>query len=113
MDSILTSIKKLLGLAEEDESFDTDITMHINSAIFRLKTLGVGPTEPFIVTDKTSTWSELLEGRTDLESVQIYVYLVVRLIFDPPSTSFVIESFKNRISEMEWMITEQAAEDLA
>lgn len=116
MDSILTSIKKLLGLDEDYIHFDGDIIMHINSALFRLRTLGVGIIEegedlsptPFKITDKTQVWSDLLEEREDLESIKTYIYLKVRLIFDPPQTSFVIESYNNQIKELEWLINEQA-----
>lgn len=124
MDSILTSIKKLLGIAETYTHFDTDIIIHINSALFRLRTLGVGPTEdgveanallnpkPFKIEDKTKTWSDLIGDRDDLESIKTYVYLRVKMIFDPPQTSFTIKSYENRISELEWFIKEQAGGDL-
>lgn len=116
MDSILTSIKKLLGLDEEYTHFDTDIIIHINSALFRLRTLGVGPVAegeslnpaPFKITDKTQVWSDLLEDREDLESVKDYIYLKVKLMFDPPQTSFVIDSYNTQLKELEWMINEQA-----
>ena len=116
MDSILTSIKKLLGLDEEYTHFDNDIIMYINSALFRLRTLGVGQIVEgetlspiaFKISDKTAVWSDLLEDRDDLESVKTYVYLKVRLIFDPPQTSFVIEAYNKQLQELEWLINEQA-----
>lgn len=106
--SILTSIKKLLGPTEADTSFDTDITMHINSAFFRLNQLGVGPSEGFFITDKTKTWEEFLASRKDLEAVKSYVYQKVRLVFDPPQSAFLVEALKESIKEFEWTINVQA-----
>lgn len=110
--SILTSIKKALGLTEDYTHFDSDIIMHINTVLFRLKSLGVTPSADLIITDYTSVWNDLLIGRTDLEAVKTYVYLNVRLLFDPPQTSFVINSFKEQIATLEWLITEQAGGNL-
>jgi hypothetical protein len=106
--SILTSIKKLLGPTEEDTSFDVDITMHINSAFFRLNQLGVGPSEGFFITDKSKTWEEFLASRKDLEAVKSYVYQKVRLVFDPPQSAFLVEALKESIKEFEWTINVQA-----
>ena len=106
--SILTSIKKLLGPTEEDTSFDVDITMHINSAFFRLNQLGVGPSEGFFITDKSKTWEEFLASRKDLEAVKSYVYQKVRLMFDPPQSGFLVEALKESIKEFEWTINVQA-----
>ena len=106
--SILTSIKKLLGPTEEDTSFDVDITMHINSAFFRLNQLGVGPSDGFFITDKTKTWEEFLVARKDLEAVKSYVYQKVRLVFDPPQSAFLVEALKESIKEFEWTINVQA-----
>ena len=106
--SILTSIKKLLGLTEEDTSFDADIIMHINSAFFRLNQLGVGPSEGFFITDKAKTWEEFLASRKDLEAVKTYVYQKVRLVFDPPQSAFLVEALKESIKEFEWTINVQA-----
>lgn len=104
MDSILTSIKKLLGITEEYEHFDPDIIMHINSAFMILNQLGVGPEEGFAIKDKNSTWDEFLSGGTNLEAVKTYVYLKVKLMFDPPLSSTVIEAIKSQISELEWRL---------
>lgn len=106
--SILTSIKKLIGPTEDDTSFDVDIIMHINSAFFRLNQLGVGPSEGFSITDKTQTWEEFLVARKDLEAVKSYVYQKVRLVFDPPQSSFLVEALKESIKEFEWTINVQA-----
>lgn len=108
MDSILTSIKKLLMLAEDDTSFDADIIMHINTVIAVLNQFGVGPDTGFTITDKTATWQELLGSYPNLDSVRSYVYLKVKMIFDPPSSGAVIESMNRVIGELEWRINATA-----
>ena len=108
MESILTSTKKLLGLDEEYTHFDTDIVIHINSALFSLMQLGVGPASGYTIKDKQQTWVELLGTRKDMESVKVYVYLKVRLAFDPPQTSFLIDAIKNQIAEIEWRLKVQS-----
>lgn len=104
MDSILTSIKKLLGIAEEYEHFDPDIIMHINSAFSVLTQLGVGPAEGFRIEDESTEWSEFLKDDLRLELVKTYIHLKVKLVFDPPSSSAVIESINRQITELEWRI---------
>lgn len=106
MDSILTSIKKLLGISEEYTSFDQDIIMHINS-VFSILTqqFGVGPSSGFSIEDDSVTWSDFIEDRTKFELIKTYIYMKVRLVFDPPTNSVVMESIKNTISELEWRIT--------
>lgn len=104
MESILTSIKKLLGIPEEYEQFDMDVIMHINSALFVLTQLGVGPSEGFSITDKTSKWTDFVSNVKNIESIKTYVYLRVRLLFDPPSSSAVTEAMNRQISEFEWRI---------
>ena len=104
MNSILTSIKKLLGIAEEYEHFDADLIMHINSVFMILTQLGVGPTEGFSIQDEDATWDEFIQGATNIESVRTYVYQKVKLIFDPPLSSAVIESTNRLISELEWRL---------
>ena len=103
MESILTSIKKLLGIQEEYTNFDNDIIMHINSTFSTLTQLGVGPSNGFIIKDKSSTWDEFVSDNR-LECVKSYVYLKVRLLFDPPSTSAVMDSINRQITEYEWRI---------
>lgn len=107
MESILTSIKKLLGISEEHYSFDTDLVMYINTAFSVLTQLGVGPENGFSIQDGSATWSDYLNGDTRLEMVKTYVYLKVRLMFDPPASSSVIEVIKSQISELEWRINVQ------
>ena len=104
MDSILTSIKKLLGITEEQTNFDQDIIMHINSVFSILTQLGVGPSEGFLIEDRRAIWSDFLEENTNLELVKTYVYMKVRLMFDPPLSSAVMDSINKIISELEWRI---------
>lgn len=108
MESILTSIKKLLGIEESCEHFDVDLIMHINSVISILSQLGVGPSKGLRIEDESTTWNELISDNTDLESVKTYVYLKVRLLFDPPLSSSVMNSINQIISELEWRITSSA-----
>ena len=107
-DSILTSIKKLLGITEEYEHFDQDIIIHINSVFMILNQLGVGPSNGFSITDKTAVWSDFISEGTNLESVKSYIYLKVRLLFDPPTTSAVMESMNRMISELEFRLNVSA-----
>ena len=107
-DSILTSIKKLLGITEEYEHFDQDIIIHINSVFMILNQLGVGPSNSFSITDKTAVWSDFISERTNLESVKSYIYLKVRLLFDPPTTNAVMESMNRMISELEFRLNVSA-----
>lgn len=104
MDSILTSVKKMLGIPEDYEQFDMDIIMHINSVLMILTQLGVGPEEGFVITDKTDKWSDFIGEGKLVELVKSYVYLKVRLIFDPPQSSSIIEAMNRQISEFEWRI---------
>ena len=105
MDSILTSIKKLLGIAQECTDFDMDLTIHINSVLMILTQLGVGPEKGFTIKDSRDLWGDFLEDDlSKLEAVRTFVYLKVRLIFDPPSNSAVIESINRTISELEWRL---------
>lgn len=112
MESILTSIKKLLGITEEYEHFDADLIMHINSVFLNLTQIGVGPTEGFMIEDKTSEWSDFIEDSIQLQAVKSYMYLKVKLLFDPPLSSAVIESTNRMIAEYEWRLR-LAAETLA
>ena len=107
-DSILTSIKKLLGITEEYEHFDQDIIIHINSVFMILNQLGVGPSNGFSITDKTAVWSDFISEGVNLESVKSYIYLKVRLLFDPPTTSAVMESMNRMISELEFRLNVSA-----
>ena len=106
MDSILTSIKKLLGIPEEYTQFDQDIIMHINSAFFTLAQLGVGEDPGYAITGSTETWSDFFKDQEwVIETVKSYIYLRVRLLFDPTTTSAVLESMNKQIAEMEWRMS--------
>ena len=102
MDSILTSIKKLLGVDEVCDHFDVDVMIHINSAFTILKQLGVGPPQGFMITGTSEVWSDFLPEGIQLESVKTYIYLKVKLVFDPPTSSSVLEAMKQQIQEYEW-----------
>lgn len=104
MDSILISIKKLLGITEEDEHFDSDIVMHINSVFSILTQLGVGPDDGFTITDESSIWNDFIADTAKLNFIKSYVYLKVKLLFDSPLSSAVIDSINRQISELEWRI---------
>lgn len=105
MESILTSIKKLLGITEDYKHFDMDLIMHINSVFMILTQLGVGPTAGFRIEDELNTWSEFMSP-DDLrfESVKSYIYMKVRLLFDPPQSSVVMSAMNQMISELEFRL---------
>ena len=103
MESILTSIKKLLGIAEEYEHFDADIIMHINSVFMTLTQLGVGPSEGFYIEDDEAYWTDFIPDLTKLQAVKTYVYLRVRLLFDSASLgSATLAAYERQIQELEW-----------
>lgn len=103
MESILTSIKKLLGIAEEYTHFDNDIIMHINSVFMTLTQLGVGPSEGFYIEDDSTEWTEFIEDPAKLQAVKTYVYLKVKLVFDPGSVgSSTLAAYERQIQELEW-----------
>lgn len=104
MDSILTSIKKLLGIEEDYTHFDPDIIMCINTVFTVLTQLGVGPEEGFSIEDETAVWSDFLSSTQQMEAVKTYIHLRVKLLFDPPLSSAVIEAMKQQISEIEWRL---------
>lgn len=104
MQSILQSIKKMLGIEPEYTHFDPDIIAAINSVLMVLTQVGVGPEKGFFITGETEEWTDLTSLRIDLEAVKTYVYLRVKLIFDPPTSSFVINSMKDMIQEFEWRL---------
>ncbi len=109
MESILQSIKKLLGMAEDYTAFDADIIIHINSAFMILNQLGVGPANGFSISDENAVWSDYLpENNKNFEAVKTYVYLKTRMVFDPPMSSAVMEAMKQMISELEWRLNVEA-----
>lgn len=107
--SILNTIKKALGLDPSYDVFDTDIVMHINSTFATLSQLGVGPEEGFSIEDDSATWQDFLGlvETNKLLFVKSYMYLKVRLLFDPPTTSFAIDAMKKNAEEYEWRLNVQ------
>ena len=101
--SILNTIKAMLNVDDSFNAFDTDIITHINSAFMTLKQLGVGPETGFHIDDHTKNWSEYID-ESRYNDVKTYVYLRVRLLFDPPGTSFHMEAIKEQIRELEWRL---------
>ena len=106
--SILISIKKLLGIDKDYVQFDQDIIININSALMSLMQLGVGPQSGFKIRGEEETWNDFIGERIDFESVKTYVYLKVRLTFDPPQSSYLIENIKEQLKEIEWRLNFQA-----
>lgn len=104
MESILTSVKKMLGITEEYEQFDADIIMHVNSVFMVLTQIGVGPAAGFTIKGKEEIWTDFMQENSQLELVKSYMYLKVRLLFDPPLGSAVIEVMNRQISEFEWRL---------
>ena len=104
MVSILDSIKSLLGIDVSDINFDTELIIHINGAIAVLSQLGVGPKTGYLIIDKNNQWNEFIGERTDLEFIKSDIYLRVRLIFDPPQNSFLVDAIKESIKEYDWRI---------
>lgn len=104
MDSILISVKKMLGIAAEYTHFDADIIIHINSVFMILNQLGVGPKEGFSINSDVETWDEFTNDNPTIESVKSYMYLKVGLLFDPPTSSNVLEARNRLISELEWRL---------
>ena len=111
MESILNSIKKLLGIAEDYDYFDSDIIMHINSVFATLTQLGVGPEDGFSIDDESEKWEDFLPEERMLHSVKSYMVMKVKLMFDPSLSSAVIECTKEQIKELEWRL--QVAVDSA
>jgi len=106
--SILMSIKKLLNVEHNDPAFDTDIGMAINGVFMTLHQLGVGPEEGFSITEADTKWSDFSDDKTLIETVKMYVYMKVRMIFDPPASSIVADAFNNQIHELEFRLNVQA-----
>lgn len=109
MESILTSVKKILGIQEDYTHFDADIIMHINAVFATLHQLGVGPKEPFVIFDNSAVWSDFIEDKMELQMVKTYMGLKVRLVFDPPQNTATAEAYKSMCEEYEWRLN--AADD--
>ena len=104
MDSILNSIKKLLGITEECKDFNQDLIIHINSVFMILNQLGVGPKDGYKITGDANTWDKFISGDQNIESVKTYMYMKVKMMFDPPSSSIVADAINKQISELEWRL---------
>lgn len=111
MESILTSVKKVLGIAEEYEYFDTDIIMHINSVFSILGQIGQNLPPAFVIFDKNAVWADYISDAR-LEMIKSYVCMKVRLLFDPPTSSSAMTAMQNLISEFEWRINVGADDEL-
>lgn len=105
MESILTSIKKMLGIAEDYTHFDDDIIMHINTVFMTLTQLGVGPSSGFMIEDADAYWEDFIPDMTKLQAIKTYIYLKVRLVFDPSSLgSATLAAYERQIQELEWRL---------
>lgn len=104
MDSILDSVKKVLGIDADYHAFDTDIVLHINSVLAILTQLGIGPSVGFVIEDSTATWDEFLGTDPMLGLAKSYIYLRVRLLFDPPTTSYLVTSLEKQVEELGWRL---------
>ena len=103
-DSILDTIKKMLGLDPDYTPFDTDIIVHINGALMVLRQLGIGPAEGYSITDSDELWSDFLGSDKMLEAVKAFVYLKVKSVFDPPQSSVAMEAIQKQIEEYTWRL---------
>lgn len=103
MESILNSMKQMIGPGAESTAFDVDLIIHINSVFSDLYMLGVGPPKAFKITGTYEIWSDFTKDCDVLESVKTYMYLRLRLLFDPPTSSAVMEAYKEQIAKYEWL----------
>lgn len=106
-ESILDSVKKVVNINKDDTSFDTDIVLHINSVFATLHQLGVGPEQGFQIEDSDALWEDFLLGDPRLNSIKTYVCLRVRMLFDPPMTSYHATAIQEQIKELEWRLSTQ------
>lgn len=111
MDSILDSVKKNLGLDPSYSAFDEDVITHVNSVFAILHQLGIGPSNGFAISDDSAVWDDFLTGDVKLSAVRTYVYLRVRLIFDPPQTSYHTAAISDQIRELEWRLNTYREEE--
>jgi hypothetical protein len=103
-DSILTSTKIALDLAPDYTAFDDRIVMHINSVFSTLNQLGIGPTEGFMIEDESAVWGDFLTGNMHFNNMKTYMFLRVKLLFDPPGTSYLISMYERQIEQLEWRL---------
>lgn len=105
--SILDDVKKTLGLASDYNVFDQEIIIFINTALSTLTQLGLGPDTGYLITDKEAKWSDFIGTERSYAAVQSYVYLRVRLLFDPPTVGYVLTSMEKQLEEMTWRVNAQ------
>lgn len=103
-ESILDSVKKLLGISPDYTQFDTDIIIHINSVLSILRQMGAGPEEGYVISDNTARWSDFVGDNIKLSMIKSYVFMKVRLMFDPPQIGSVMDSLQKQVAELEWRI---------
>jgi hypothetical protein len=103
-ESILKSTKKVLGIAEEYSAFDLDIITHINSVFSTLTQLGVGPLNGFMIDDDRAEWHNFYGDDPNYNAIKSYMFLRVRLLFDPPATSYTLAAVERQIQELEWRL---------
>ena len=103
MESILDTIKKLLGIQAEYTNFDEDVIVHINTAFASLNQLGIGPKEGFLIYDDAAVWDDYITS-CNQSMIKSYIYLKVRILFDPPTSSVLMDSMNRSIAELEWRI---------
>lgn len=108
MESILNSVKAFVGISDEETHFDPELIVHINSVFSTLRQMGVGPEKTFNVNDENDIWNDFIDD-DDFNEVKTYVQLRVKMIFDPPSSSSVIDAFERQIKELEWRLTVSAS----
>ena len=109
-ESILASVKRAIGIHQDETEFDLDLIMHINSTFAKLNQLGVGPKISFEIDGNEQTWDQFILGNPNLNGVKTYVYMAVRYIFDPPTTSFALDAIKKQLDEYEWRLNVVAEE---
>lgn len=108
LESILDTIKQMLGIPSTDTAFDNDILVNINSAFMVLHQLGVGPElAPYSIEDNTPIWTDFLTDTVYYSVVKTYIYLKVKVVFDPPGTSFLLDAMQRQIQELEWRLSVQ------
>lgn len=107
MKSILDTIKKMLGIDPDYDVYDIDIIVLINGVLMSLRQMGIGPSEPLVITGSREQWDDLVEDSEKIEAVKTYIYLKVKSIFDPTGSSIVNEAYKNTIAEIEWRLTSE------
>lgn len=103
-ESILETVAKAIGIAENYDYFNSELIMHINTVLMGLRQLGIGPSEGFYISDNTATWNDFLGEDKNFEAVKTYMCLRVRMLFDPPTSSALMDSMKNQIAEWEWRL---------